>query len=189
MKIQKIIERLKEGNKRFVTDRPTRNLGNIENRKSIINRQEPFAIILSCADSRIVPEMMFDMGLGELFVIRVAGNIANTSSIASIEYAVAYLHTKLIVVLGHQNCGAVTAAVKGGDNGYNINHLLEHITPAIVTLSKKASIDEIAIKNTEITAKDLINRSTIIKNAVNSEKTEIVTAFYSLESGKVEFNY
>jgi len=91
----------------------------------------------------VVPELAFDTGLGELFVVRVAGNVANSSSIASIEYAVAHLGTKLFVVLGHQSCGAVTAAVAGGDNGYNLNHLLSHITPAIAASKEGATVNDV----------------------------------------------
>ena len=143
--------------------------------------------MLSCADSRVVPELAFDAGLGELFVVRVAGNVANSSSIASIEYAVAHIGCKVIVVLGHQACGAVTAAVGGGDNGYNLNHLLSHITPAIAAGGEGASITEVVKINAELTAQELKNRSAIINNAVASGALEIVPAYYHLDSGTVEF--
>ena len=97
----------------------------------MIDGQKPYAVILTCSDSRVVPELIFDTGIGELFVIRIAGNVASPSSIASIEYAVTHVDVKLIVVLGHQNCGAVTAALGGVDNGKNIDHLLNFIQPAI----------------------------------------------------------
>jgi len=179
--------RLKEGNARFVKDHLDGKLQDSSRRNSLFKGQEPYAIILGCADSRVVPELAFDTGLGELFTVRVAGNIANTSSIASIEYAVAHLGTKLIVVLGHQSCGAVTAAVAGGDNGNNLNHLLSHITSAINASNKNASVNEIVIKNAELTATDLINKSSIIKNAIETGEVNIVAAYYHLNSGKVEF--
>ena len=122
---------LKAGNERFVADKLDGKLQDSSRREELTAGQAPYAIILSCADSRVVPEFTFDTGLGELFVLRVAGNVANTSTIASIEYAVAHLGCNLIVVLGHQSCGAVTAALAGGDNGYNLNHLVAHIVPAI----------------------------------------------------------
>jgi len=115
----------------------------------------------------VVPELAFDTGLGELFVVRVAGNVANSSSIASIEYAVAHLGTKLIVVLGHQSCGAVTAAVAGGDNGYNLNHLLSHITPAIAASKEGATVNDVTKKNADLTVGELINRSEIIVSFKN----------------------
>ncbi len=184
---QESLKRLKEGNARFVEDHLDGKLQDSSRRNILISGQEPYAIILGCADSRVVPELAFDTGLGELFTVRVAGNIANTSSVASIEYAVAHCGTKLIVVLGHQSCGAVTAAVAGGDNGYNLNHLLAHITPAINASKKDASVNEIVKKNAELTVTDLINRSSIIKNAVDSGEVKIVAAYYHLDSGKVDF--
>ncbi len=186
MNQKEIIQRLTDGNHRFITDRLQRKTSDNNQRKELLNGQEPYAIILSCADSRVVPEMIFDTGPGELFVVRVAGNVANTSSIASIEYAVAHLGTQVIVVLGHQNCGAVTAAVAGGDNGYNINHLLTHIVPAIHNSPDGASVDEVIRKNAHLTAEQLVGRSSIISKAVKQNKLKIITAYYHLDSGKVE---
>jgi carbonic anhydrase len=134
-----------------------------------------------------VPELAFDTGLGELFVVRVTGNIANTSSIVSIEYAFAHIGSKVIVVLGYQSCDAVTAAVNGGDNGYNLNHLLSHINPALAASVENASITGVVKKNAELTAKELNNRSSIIKNAVDNGDLKIVPAYYNLDSGKVDF--
>jgi carbonic anhydrase len=187
MTAQESLSRLKEGNARFVEDHLDGKLQNSSRRESLTGGQKPYAIILSCADSRVVPELAFDTGLGELFVIRVAGNVANTSSVASIEYAIAHLGTKLIVVLGHESCGAVTAAVGGGDNGYNLNHLLAHITPAIVTSGNNASLTEVILKNAELTAEDLNNRSDIIKGGVENGDVKIVSAYYNLDTGKVDF--
>ena len=187
MKKQEIINRLKAGNENFVNDKLARENQDKQRRQSQTGGQAPFAIVLGCADSRVVPELAFDTGIGELFVVRVAGNIANTSSIASMEYAVVHLGTEVIVVLGHQSCGAVTAAVSGGDNGYNLNHLLAHITPAIQASGEGADVDAVIRKNTLLTVEDLTNRSSIIKDAVKSGKVEIVPAYYHLDSGKVEF--
>ena len=181
------LNRLIEGNKRFVEDKIDGKLQNSERRNTLIGGQEPFAIILSCADSRVVPELTFDTGLGELFVVRVAGNIANTSSMASIEYAVAHCGSKLIVVLGHQSCGAVTAAINGGDNGYNLNHLLSHITPAIANAEDGTNVNDVVKTNANLTAEELTTRSSIIGNAVSSGDVKIVSAYYNLDSGKVDF--
>ena len=149
--------------------------------------QEPYAIILSCADSRVVPELSFDTGLGELFVVRVAGNVANTSTIGSIEYAVAHIGCPLLVVMGHQNCGAVTAAIGGGDNGYNINHLLSHVTPAMAAAGDGADINAVVKKNAELTVDELSARSSIIRDAIEAGKLKVVPAYYALETGQVEF--
>ncbi len=187
MNSQEVLTRLKEGNERFVADKLDGKLQCSSRRSALTGGQEPYAIILSCADSRVVPELCFDTGLGELFVVRVAGNVANTSSIGSIEYAVAHIGCPLLVVMGHQSCGAVTAAVGGGDNGYNINHLLAHVTPAIVSAGDGADVNTIVKKNAEITATELAARSKIIGDAIASDKLKVVSAYYALESGEVEF--
>ena len=187
MTFQDSLERLKVGNARFAADQLDGKLQDSARRESLVSGQQPYAIILSCADSRVVPELAFDAGLGELFVVRVAGNVANSSSIASIEYAVAHCGTKLIVVLGHQSCGAVTAAINGGDNGYNLNHLLSHITPAIAASDAGAAVNDVVKKNAELTVTELKNRSAIIKNAVDSGEVSVVPAYYNLDTGKVDF--
>lgn len=186
MEINEILDRLKEGNARFVSDKLEGKLQDGERRDALTGGQAPDAIILSCADSRVVPELAFDTGLGELFVVRVAGNIANTESIGSIEYAVAHLGSKVIVVMGHQACGAVTAAIGGGDNGYNLNILLSQIGPAVAA-SNGATVNEVVKTNAKLNAEELVNRSSIIRNAVESGAVKIVSAYYNLDSGKVDF--
>jgi len=187
MNISEIKNRLVEGNNRFVADKLDGKLQDSSRRGQLTSGQEPYAIILSCADSRVVPELAFDAGLGELFVVRVAGNVANSSSLASIEYAVAHCGSKMVVVLGHQSCGAVTAAVAGGDNGYSLNHLLSHITPAIAASAEGAAVNDVVRKNAQLTAQELVNRSSIIRNAVENEGVQILPAYYNLDSGKVDF--
>lgn len=181
------LDRLKKGNKNFTADKLDGKLQDSSRRGELTGGQAPFAIVLSCADSRVVPELAFDTGLGELFVLRVAGNVANTSTIASIEYAVAHLGTNLIVVLGHESCGAVTAAIGGGDNGYNLNHLLSHITPSIAA-SRKKDVNSVVKKNAKMTCNDLVNRSEIIRKATEKKNgLKVVPAYYNLGSGKVNF--
>lgn len=187
MNISEVLDRLKTGNQRFADDKLNSENQDSQRRKTQTEGQDPFAIVLSCADSRVVPELVFDTGLGELFVVRVAGNVANTSSIASIEYAVAHLGTPVIVVLSHESCGAVTAAVNGGNNGYNLNHLLSHITPAIGEAEENSPVNEVSKINAKLTVQDLSNRSAIIAGAVSSGKLEIVPAYYNLDSGVVDF--
>lgn len=186
MTIENVLQRLKDGNDRFVADKLDGKLQDSARRDSVTGGQSPYAIILSCADSRVVPELAFDAGIGELFVIRVAGNIANNSSIASIEYAVAHLGSKIIMVLGHQSCGAVTAAAQGGDNGHNLNHLLSHITPALAAVEEGASVNDIVKVNAQLTAKELTARSSIIRNAAEAGDIKIVSGYYNLDSGKVD---
>jgi len=187
MTAQESLDRLKEGNSRFVADKLDGKLQDSSRRDALVGGQSPHAIVLSCADSRVVPEIAFDSGLGELFVVRVAGNVANMSSIASMEYAVAHLGSKLIVVLGHQSCGAVTAAVAGGDNGHNLNHLLAHVAPAISACDEGAEIDTVVKKNAELTALELMGRSSIIGKAVTSGAVKVVAGYYNLDSGRVDF--
>lgn len=185
---KKILKRLECGNKRFMKDELRNQNQDSKQRKKWNKTQEPFAIVLSCADSRVVPELAFDTGLGELFVVRVAGNVANTDSIASIEYAVAVLGCRLIVVLGHEGCGAVGAAMDGQDMGYNLNHLLVNILPAVKACKCGASKDDVIVENALHAAKELKSRSEIIGDAVRSTRLEIHTGYYHLESGKVDFD-
>ncbi len=186
MNAQDSLNRLKAGNARFVEDKLDGKLQDSSRRSDLTGGQSPYAIILSCADSRVVPELAFDTGLGELFVFRVAGNVANTSTIASIEYAVAHLGTKLIVVMGHESCGAVTAALAGGDAGHNLNHLLAHVIPAREA-SEDKSVNAVVKKNAEMTAQELRTRSKIINDAATDGGLSIVPAYYNLDSGKVDF--
>lgn len=181
-------KKLIDGNKRFVDEKSEHHLQGLDRRKDLIKSQSPWAIILSCADSRVAPELTFDAGLGELFVIRVAGNTANTESIASIEYAVAHLGTKLIVVLGHESCGAVGAAISGGDNGHNLNVLLAHLNPAVSAFGD-GPMDKVVKANAQNQANDLAKRSGIISEKVTGKEdsVEIVSAYYHLENGAVEF--
>ena len=181
------LQKLQAGNARFVADKSDGMLQDSSRRASLTGGQEPYAIILSCADSRVVPELVFDTGLGELFVVRVAGNVANTSSIASIDYAVAHIGCPTIVVMGHESCGAVTAAINGGDHGPNLNHLLSHIAPAIVAAGDAADTAAVVKRNAELTVAELQSRSAIIRDAVAAGKLQVVAAYYQLESGKVDF--
>ncbi len=188
---KKAQERLEAGNARYKS-------GKLEHpnqlpacREKWTDGQEPWCIVLSCADSRVTPEMVFDTGIGELFVVRVAGNIANASSIASIEYAAANLkkYVKGIVVLGHECCGAVGAAVSVKENGNSapspaLQHLVGHVMPA---LKKKPSGKEpmagYVRANARLAAEDLVARSKIIQDS----KLPIIPAYYRLKSGDVEF--
>lgn len=187
MNAQEALIALQEGNQKYIADKLQHNHSDSDRRISQTGGQAPFAIVLSCADSRVVPELIFDQGIGDIFVIRVAGNTANPSSIASIEYAVAHLGSKLIVVLGHESCGACGAAIAGGDNGPNLNHLLEFISPA-VNQSESKDVNDVVNINAVNQAKSLSDNSNIISDAVQNNGVEIVTAFYNLDGGKVDFH-
>ncbi len=185
MNIDNIKQRLIEGNNQYIQDKESL-LSDKSLRISLKDGQNPFAIILSCADSRVVPEMIFDCNIGELFVVRVAGNIANISSIASIEYAVANIGCQVIIVLGHESCGAVTATIKGGDNGVNLNHLCSHIEPAVIS-SNSSEVNDVVKVNAKINAIQLVKNSNILKAAVTDNKLKVFPAYYHLKEGNVEF--
>jgi carbonic anhydrase len=182
-----VLKRLKEGNERFQRD-SLENSGRDQSRRAeLVSGQHPLAIILTCADSRVVPDVMFDTGLGELFVVRVAGNVANMSTIASIEYAAAHLGPRLIVVLGHESCGAVTGAIEKGSQSKHQDHLLGLIGPAIETASER-SVNAVARRNAALQAEALVRESGIIRKVVESDGVRIVAAFYHLDTGAVEFD-
>ena len=185
--IDEVLERLHDGNARFVADKLEHKLQDRPRRAALKkDGQQPPTIVLSCADSRVVPELAFDMGLGELFVIRVAGNVATTGAIASIEYAVAHLGSCVIVVLGHESCGAVTAAIAGGDNGHHLNTLLSQIEPA-KALNPDGDVTTTVKSNAQCTATALVERSKVIAAAVENKTLRVVPAYYALESGEVSF--
>jgi carbonic anhydrase len=178
-----VLERLKRGNAHFVE----RAKADEPRRAELAKGQQPFAIVLGCADSRVAPEVLFDADLGELFVVRVAGNVANRSSIASIEYAVARLGVRLIIVMAHESCGAVGAALEGGDAGKNLSHLLEHITPALET-SGERDANAVARRSARLNAERLISESEILRTAAQEDGLRIVTAFFHFTTGAVEFD-
>ena len=186
MDAKSALSELKNGNARFLEGKPQRNNQDSSRVESLTGGQAPWAIVLSCADSRVVPEIAFDTGLGELFVIRVAGNVANKSTIASIEYAVAHLGTKLIVVMGHESCGAVGAAIANGGGSDSLDHLLAEIKPAIAK-TQSDDVNTVVKCNAKISAENLKSRSEIISNAVANDGVEIVSSFYNLSNGAVDF--
>jgi len=182
----KIWADLMAGNQRFVAGKPkARELPAL--RKQLVAGQQPEAIILSCSDSRVSPELVFDKSLGDLFVVRTAGNIADSVGLGSIEYAIDHIHSPLLVVLGHQKCGAVIAACSGEKMpSRNLEAIVDKIGPAVAkakTQSKPDDLIETAIKdNVHQSAQDLENNSEIIRDAV---KLTIIEAEYQLASGEV----
>jgi carbonic anhydrase len=182
------LQRLKDGNDRFAADMPAKRDVGKDRRAELAKGQHPFAVVLTCADSRVAPELLFDTGLGDLFVLRVAGNIADPAVVGSIEYAVEHLHAPLIVVLGHENCGAVAAAIDGkpipGDLGWLVKQIkLGDKLPA----DKDAKLAAGVRNNAEAAAADLLTRSKVITEEVKNKKVAIVSGVYSLKTGKVEW--
>jgi carbonic anhydrase len=178
-------ERLKQGNRRFLSGEVEGAGRDAERRQQVAGGQWPFAAILCCADSRVVPELAFDTGIGELFVVRVAGNVASRSAIASIEFAISQLGTKLLVVMAHGGCGAVTAAIAGGAPSPSLEHLLEHIRPA-VEAGDSSDVDEVARRNATLSADEMSAKSDIIREAVEDGGVKVVTAFYHPGTGEVD---
>jgi carbonic anhydrase len=185
------LDRLMAGNNRYVEGNMRRHDFSTE-REALAGGQNPFAGILSCADSRIGPEYAFDTGRGDIFVCRVAGNFANADTIASFEYAVANLGTPLILVLGHQACGAVDATIKQIKNGTSfpghIPSLTKALTPAVKAVSKQpGNLLANAVKeNVILTVQKLQTAGPILSEAVNQKKLRVVGGVYDLDTGKVE---
>jgi carbonic anhydrase len=180
------LAKLMEGNQRFVTGRQLNPQQDSVRVSEVAAEQAPFAAILSCADSRVVPEIAFDQGIGDLFVVRVAGNIATTEEIASEEFAIGVLRAPLLMVLGHERCGAVAAALAGGELPGVIESLVFAIRPAIQA-SEGESGDRLtnAIKANVRLQVQRLQSSSVIASAVQEGKIKIVGAYYDLDTGEV----
>jgi len=194
------LQRLRDGNQRFASNlRTQESLFCDHRREELLTGQEPFAIILGCSDSRVPAEIIFDQGLGDLFVIRVAGNIVAPSQIGSVEFAVSQFGTRLVVVLGHSKCGAIHATIEQLKEGNtsssaNIRAIVERVKPSIAGLmATELANDAEALENAAIRANvrastnQLQHGSAIIEHLVESDGLLIVGAEYSLETGTVKF--
>ena len=189
MEAKEALELLVEGNKRYINGNLKHPHTDASWRESLQEGQHPFAVILSCADSRVVPELLFDQGLGDLFVIRVAGNVAKDKVIGSIEYAVKFLGSKLIVVLGHESCGAVGASLGDADPGGHIGSIIEKIKPAVY-MARRMEGDTLtnAVKvNAQLVAEELKESKPILIDSVKTAGVQVVSAYYKLSTGEVEF--
>jgi carbonic anhydrase len=190
-KADQTLKRLMDGNQHFVMGQPApKDTGSVR-RMELAKGQSPSAVVLSCSDSRVPPELIFDQGLGEIFVIRVAGNVADPVALGSVEYAVEHLHVPLVIVMGHDKCGAVTAALSGGKPEGNIRAIVRKIAPAVrraKTTGKKDDelLEAAVIENVWNVTTGLTRESKIIQKFVDEKKLKILAAKYSLETGKVE---
>lgn len=188
------VELLKEGNKRFVNNlKINRNLLQQVNETS--EGQHPFAVILSCIDSRTSAELIFDQGLGDVFSARIAGNILNEDILGSMEFACKVAGAKVVAVLGHSKCGAIKGACDGVKLG-NLSALLEKVQPAIdaettVSSNRNASnaeyVEKVAVLNVKITIDQVLERSPILKEMMEANEIAIVGGMYNVETGVVEF--
>lgn len=180
-------KKLLDGNKRFVEGKMMHPDQNSGRRAGIVKGQNPFAVIVSCSDSRVPPEVIFDQGLGDLFVIRLAGNILNDEAIGSIEYAVEHLGVKYVMVLGHESCGAVAATVKGGEAPGHIGSLVKAIQPAVEAAKKQQGdlMDNSVKANVSMVVQKLKSNAPILEHAVKKGDLVIEGARYDLDEGTV----
>lgn len=183
------IERLVQGNQRYVDSKTVCHDDWASKRAALVENQKPFAIIVACSDSRVPPEIIFDQSLGDLFVVRVAGNIVDDFAIGSIEYGVNVLGANVVLVLGHSNCGAVQAALKGMKFDNHIQEVLNAIQPAIAaTKGETGNLLEKATKaNVQLVEKKLKASKPVLAQLLEKGTLRIIGGYYDLDSGKVEF--
>jgi carbonic anhydrase len=193
------LARLRDGNRRFVENETTGRVLSAFDRAALVGGQEPFAIILGCSDSRVPAELVFDQGFGDLFVIRVAGNIVAPSQIGSVEFAAARFGTSLVVVMGHSQCGAVVATVeellgRGSSQSRNLRSIVDRVRPSVETLlagrphlTDDALVSEAVRANVRASVDHLRHGSAMLEQMVQTDGLMIVGAEYSLETGIVTF--
>lgn len=190
-----VLQALREGNRRFAANHARHpHSGMLRVRQTWKNGQHPQAVVLCCSDSRVVPELLFDQGIGDLFAVRVAGNVANEDEVASIEYAVEHLHVGVCVVLGHYECGAVTAVVQGGHLPAELEHLVAHIRTAESTvqhdspaLRDKPLIEATVRANVWQSIHDLFAQGAPIREQVRLNRLKVVGAVYRIADGRVDW--
>jgi len=176
------LQKLMDGNKRFVEEKLQHPHQNAERRLELLNNQNPFAVILSCSDSRVPPEVIFDQGIGDLFIIRVAGNIISDEVLGSIEYTVEHLGVKLLVVLGHEKCGAVDGALSKKEFPEHISSLTNAIRPAIKNIT---DLDEAVRANIKHVVEQLKTSKPILEEAFKEGHLDILGARYDFDDGTV----
>ena len=189
----KALKRLQAGNAHFVNDSSKRTNKHAQRRAEVAEKQKPFAIVVSCSDSRVGPEVVFDQGLGDLFVVRTAGHVVDDVGLASIEYAVEHLGPSLIVVLGHTSCGAIKGACDDVQLGH-LTGLLARIMPAVKAVETRdadrssknyAFVEKVAERNVRMSVQEIRDTSPILKDMEDKGEIMIVGAMYDVASGKV----
>ena len=173
------LQYLTEGNQRYVENRSNAYLSNEEDRSSLLDGQNPFAVILTCSDSRVAPEIFFDQRLGDIFVVRNAGNIYHPIALGSIEYAVDHLEVPLVVVVGHSQCGAVTGAFTGAQPGGNLQNILNIVVEHIEGCE---DIDEAIYKNISSVVENIKKNTSQIE-----QETMVIGAYFDIATGLVTF--
>ncbi|MCH9611806.1 MAG: Carbonic anhydrase [Chlamydiia bacterium] len=187
------LKRLMAGNKRFVMEKLHHPNRGAERRLEVSDSQSPFAVIITCSDSRVVPEVIFDEGLGDLFVIRVAGNVIGMTEFESVMFAIDHLHPVVVVVMGHENCGAVNAVIEG--NTRDIRAIASYINPAFMQVKKNrkkwmceshGDLLEQTIKMNAIRMKEKLQRTKGVRKALRENRIQLFAAYYDLDQGTVE---
>jgi carbonic anhydrase len=189
------LQMLMDGNRRFTAGETSMpRIDQLRRCETFGNGQHPFATILSCADSRVPPEIVFDQGIGDLFVVRIAGNVADTDELATMEYGAAHLGSRLIVVMGHTKCGAVTAVVEGAKVGENLTGLLDNVVPPVVqtkkqnpTLKGSPLVARAIRANVLQSMQDIITNSPDLRAMMVEEKIKVVGAVYDIHSGTIDW--
>jgi carbonic anhydrase len=200
LSVREALERLREGNRRFVSGVRSSDMAASQTRRSeLATSQEPFAIVLGCSDSRVPAEIVFDQGLGDLFVIRVAGNIVAPSQIGSVEFAAERFGTALVVVLGHSRCGAVLATLDeltrpSETQSRNLRSIVDRIRPSVEALlatelrhDSEALVRHAVRSNVRVSANQLRHGSELLEQLIHADRLLVVGAEYSLETGVVDF--
>lgn len=184
---EQALKELLSGNERYVTSQPIHPHQTAERRSELARGQHPFAVILGCADSRLSPEIIFDQGLGDLFVVRVAGNIVDDAILGSIEYAVEHLHVPLLVILGHSKCGAVAATVAGGKLEGHLPSLVQAIQPAVERARDQEGdlLDNAVRANAKMMAAQLNVSEPVLAKFVKAGTLKVAAAYYDLASGQI----
>lgn len=185
------VSRLQEGNDRFVRGK-TSAKDFVGQRAELTKDQHPYAIIISCSDSRVVPEILFDEALGQLFVVRTAGNVVDSVVLGSVEYAAEHLHARLLIVLGHEECGAVKATIAGGESSPNIGALVRRVRPAVEQTRAKQPAESLLLRNAiEENVRQqmswILSQSGVLQGLVSKGGLTISGAVYSLATGAVRF--
>lgn len=182
-----ILQELLAGNQRFATGQAQHPRQDAERRAEVASGQRPSAVIVSCSDSRVAPEIIFDQGLGDLFVVRTAGQVMDDVALASIEYAVEHLHAPLIIVMGHKRCGAVQAVIEGGEAHGHLGALIDKIKPAVEQAKTAPGdlVDNAVRANTTTTVAKLKASEAVIAQAIKTNTLRVVGAYYDLDAGVV----
>jgi carbonic anhydrase len=185
-------QKLREGNERFVSGSSNHPNQDASRRSSLVNQQHPFAVIFGCSDSRLAAEIIFDLGLGDAFVVRTAGQVIDDAVLGSLEYSVSLLDVPLIVVLGHDSCGAVTAAKHTVDTGEMpkgfLRDLVERITPSVLAARRNGfeEVNDIVVEHVQQVAERLVDSSRVISESVDKGEVAVIGVTYRLAEGRAE---